>query len=258
MRHPTRRHTSAPAHRGANRAQRRRDVALATVVTGAMLVGLALTGGLGHAVAGVAGAARAVGKLAKSSGGTRTVVGSPAQFQYGVRICHRTGSARNPYVEIVISPSARPAHQRHGDIFPVPPEGCPQSAAAAVRGGSFRPPLQMRCRAGSRAGRVTTSVMVRRPVALRVSVSTRRGNVTILRGSRVGALVTRQATKTIVYRKSSAGRLQVRLRLPRTVPAPFFRIRIRAVDRFGTLGETTVRGIRCPRSAGARITGSRS
>jgi len=44
-----------------------------------------------------------------------------------VEVCHRTGSQRNPYVRIEISRNALPAHLRHGDIYPVPPGGCPSS-----------------------------------------------------------------------------------------------------------------------------------
>ena len=42
-----------------------------------------------------------------------------------VTICHRTGSANNPYVMITVAQSALQAHQAHGDIIPAPPGGCP-------------------------------------------------------------------------------------------------------------------------------------
>jgi hypothetical protein len=43
-------------------------------------------------------------------------------------ICHATGSATNPYVEITISNDAVAAHKKHQDgqdIIPAPPVGCP-------------------------------------------------------------------------------------------------------------------------------------
>jgi uncharacterized surface protein with fasciclin (FAS1) repeats len=42
-----------------------------------------------------------------------------------ITICHRTSSAKNPYVMITVSQSAIPAHQGHGDIIPAPAGGCP-------------------------------------------------------------------------------------------------------------------------------------
>lgn len=40
-------------------------------------------------------------------------------------ICHRTGSASNPWVRITISNRALQAHSRHGDLIPAPAGGCP-------------------------------------------------------------------------------------------------------------------------------------
>jgi len=49
-----------------------------------------------------------------------------------VTICHATGSASNPYVQITVSTSAVPAHEKHdGDIIPAPSTGC--SACGAIR-----------------------------------------------------------------------------------------------------------------------------
>jgi RTX calcium-binding nonapeptide repeat (4 copies) len=45
-----------------------------------------------------------------------------------VTICHATGSATNPYVQVTISENAVPAHKRHQDrqdIIPAPATGCP-------------------------------------------------------------------------------------------------------------------------------------
>lgn len=52
-----------------------------------------------------------------------------------VTICHATGSATNPYVEITVAEAAVAAHKRHHDgqdIVPAPEAGCPAPAAAAA------------------------------------------------------------------------------------------------------------------------------
>jgi len=50
---------------------------------------------------------------------------STGEWSKKITICHATGSETNPYVEITISENAWPAHQAHGDIYPVPAGGCP-------------------------------------------------------------------------------------------------------------------------------------
>ena len=55
-----------------------------------------------------------------------------------VTLCHATGSATNPYVEITISANALAAHQRHQDgrdIYPVPAGGCPGGSSPSNGGG---------------------------------------------------------------------------------------------------------------------------
>lgn len=42
-----------------------------------------------------------------------------------ITICHKTGSATNLYNEIEINQNALNAHLGHGDIYPVPLDGCP-------------------------------------------------------------------------------------------------------------------------------------
>ncbi|WKZ37435.1 MAG: hypothetical protein QY332_05760 [Anaerolineales bacterium] len=43
-----------------------------------------------------------------------------------VTICHATGSAKNPYVQITVSVNGLNGHDRHnGDIIPAPAGGCP-------------------------------------------------------------------------------------------------------------------------------------
>ncbi len=44
-----------------------------------------------------------------------------------VALCHKTGSKKNPWVKIVVSKNALPAHLRHGDV-PAPAGGCPKAA----------------------------------------------------------------------------------------------------------------------------------
>lgn len=51
-----------------------------------------------------------------------------------VTICHKTGSAKNPYVEISISNNAiKDGHGTHvGDLIPAPEGGCPETVATDV------------------------------------------------------------------------------------------------------------------------------
>jgi hypothetical protein len=58
-----------------------------------------------------------------------------------VTLCHATSSRTNPYVQITISESALPAHLSHGDIYPVPPGGCPRAATATARVKPVKPPV---------------------------------------------------------------------------------------------------------------------
>ena len=88
--------------------------AAAAVVTGALLVPLAVFGGTG---------------FAKSS--------SAAQYQYKITICHHTHSAKNPLVTIRVSINAWLTHnKKHGDtIGACPPKVAPTTTTAASSNG---------------------------------------------------------------------------------------------------------------------------
>src|SRR5919204_538221 len=53
-------------------------------------------------------------------------------------LCHRTLSAKTPYVKITVSTQAAfRGHLRHpGDIYPVPAGGCPKIALTPTQGGT--------------------------------------------------------------------------------------------------------------------------
>ncbi|HSJ87336.1 MAG TPA: hypothetical protein VK909_09020 [Anaerolineales bacterium] len=53
-----------------------------------------------------------------------------------VTICHKTGSANNPYVEITVSVNgASHGHSKHaGDLIPAPAGGCPGTANGTGEG----------------------------------------------------------------------------------------------------------------------------
>ncbi len=56
-----------------------------------------------------------------------------AARKHKVLICHATGSASNPYVEIEIAKAGLNGHAGHaGDIIPAPADGCPTTAGAGA------------------------------------------------------------------------------------------------------------------------------
>ena len=64
------------------------------------------------------------------------VQSAPAAKPTKTTICHRTLSAKKPYVKITVTKSVLKGHIAHpGDIIPAPPGGCPTVALTAKKGG---------------------------------------------------------------------------------------------------------------------------
>ncbi|MFL5732675.1 MAG: S-layer homology domain-containing protein [Chloroflexia bacterium] len=64
---------------------------------------------------------------------TNTPLATPTECDGRVTVCHQTGWSRRAYIELTISCRALPAHLRHGDVYPVPPGGCPMSPRRTIR-----------------------------------------------------------------------------------------------------------------------------
>lgn len=98
------------------------------------------------------GLAKQIAKLTTAaSAGACTQPAAGSEHQHGeITICHATGSATNPYVEITISVNGLHGHAKHQDgrdIIPAPAEGCPAASAttppAAGSNGKTRHPGQV-------------------------------------------------------------------------------------------------------------------
>ena len=64
------------------------------------------------------------------------VQSAPAAKPTKTSICHRTSSAKNPYVKISVTKSVLKGHVAHpGDIIPAPAVGCPTGLLTAKKGG---------------------------------------------------------------------------------------------------------------------------
>jgi hypothetical protein len=114
--------------RASRRSHATLRIAFALGLTTLMVAALGAFGGIGYAAQRAQHAATAATRVFDSpSSKPKAEKRSPAQDQYKTTICHRTRSAKHPWVEITVSNNALPAHQAHGDIIPAPPGGCPGS-----------------------------------------------------------------------------------------------------------------------------------
>jgi hypothetical protein len=112
-------------------------IALAGTLATVILLALALAGGLGYAASAGKHAVKAAqdvvmppknaqpAKAKKAKKAKKVKQGTPAQAQYKVTLCHRTGSAKNRWVPITVSSRAVPAHMRHGDFIVTAARTCP-------------------------------------------------------------------------------------------------------------------------------------
>lgn len=116
-----------------NEAPRPRGVrfALAAVLTAVALAAFGASGGLSYAAKAVSLGADESSSRGQGGGALvaalKKASDTPAANQYAGKttICHRTSSAKNPFVLISVSNNALPAHKRHGDTLPSPTGACP-------------------------------------------------------------------------------------------------------------------------------------
>jgi hypothetical protein len=61
-----------------------------------------------------------------------SLTSSSAQYQYKVTVCHKTHSAKNPWVQISVSNKSLPAHLKHGDFIVTTTTPCPPATGPAA------------------------------------------------------------------------------------------------------------------------------
>jgi hypothetical protein len=119
-----------------SRRPRAKRLALAGGLTATALAVFGAFGGLGYAAKSARTATHLIEASKPAATGHQNTSGSKAagrsnataasnQYAGKTTICHRTHSAKNPFVLITVSNNALPAHKAHGDTLPGPGGTCP-------------------------------------------------------------------------------------------------------------------------------------
>lgn len=135
---------------------------LALATTSAIVVALAAFGGLGYAASVANQTAAVVRDAVELSPQTPQAAGdaTSADVQYSVTICHRTGLARRPWIQIGVARDRLQSYLARGDFVVTPSHACPPPRVicriVAIRGRS----VTLSCTAGRvRAGKPWTIVV---------------------------------------------------------------------------------------------------
>ncbi len=107
---------------------------LAVALTGAIVISLASVGELGYAASASKRAVEAVRHVVAPGTKTRRTVahGTAAQSQYNVTICHYSGSAKSPWVQIAVSTSSVNGYLAQGDYIVTPANPCPPRVRCSI------------------------------------------------------------------------------------------------------------------------------
>ena len=178
---------------------------LAIALTVTIIASLASVGGLGYAASASERAAKAVRHVvvpATRSG--RTVAhGTAAEGQYKATICHYSGSASSPWVQLTVGTSTVKGYLARGDFIVTPANPCPPRVRCSI-GSIVGRSVAVSCNAGkSRAGK-RWAILVRKTIVARGKVgkgglySTRFTVQTLLaRGTKINFLVDGKTVATL-------------------------------------------------------------
>jgi hypothetical protein len=155
--------------------ERRRPLglALALTLTAAIVVSLAAVGGLGYAASASKRSAVAVGHVVSPARKSDRSLArqTPAQAQYQVTICHRTGVRARPWAQLSVNTVSLKTYLARGDFIVTPATPCPPTTRVACSVGSIvGRRVTVSCTAGTvRAGK-PCSLKVRQTIVARGTV----------------------------------------------------------------------------------------